>query len=95
MMSMSNQSRHLFLALSIPEDLYADDPDDVADAIADMLNQARLTKEWARQVLDGTYDSENPTANVKRIMVNGIPAPQWLTAATLSNLRRAAAGEAE
>jgi hypothetical protein len=38
-----------------------------------------------------TSVNENLAADSGRVMVNAIPAPQWLTAKTLANLRAAAA----
>lgn len=92
-MSMTERPRNLFLALTIPDDMFTDDPDDVADAIAHMLNEHRQNSAWAKAMLDGTYDIESGDPRVERIMVNAIPTPQWLSRETLDNLRRAAKGD--
>ena len=83
---------NLFLAITIPDDICpgVDDPDDIADEIVRLLNESRTTSAWARQMLDGTYDSENPNSGVEPIMVDAIPSPQWLTPETLATLRASA-----
>lgn len=69
--------RTLFLALTIPDVPASWDADDLADHLARLLTDARQ--------IEGASEG--------RVMVNGIPGPQWLTAKTLANLRAAARGE--
>lgn len=84
-------SRNLFLAITIPDDLYFDDdPDEMADRIVGMLNDYRWQKAWARAVVCG--DGDPFDVHVERMMVNAIPGPQWLTPETLHRLRAAASG---
>ena len=86
------RERNLFLAITIPDDICpgVDDPDVIADEIVSMLNVGRTTSAWARQILDGSYDGENPNPGVEPIMVDAIPSPQWLTPETLATLRASA-----
>jgi len=86
-----NRQRNLFLAITIPDDLIPgeDDPDAIADEIVRLLNDQRIRAVAARAILDGSYDVDGG-AFVERILVNAIPAPQWLTPETLRNLRTAA-----
>ena len=88
------RERNLFLAITITDDVLPgeDDPDAIADEIVEMLNTHRQTRAWATAMLDGSYDVENGSPPVERMMVNAIPAPQWLTRKTLDTLVAAARG---
>lgn len=85
-------STHLFLALSLPAGFAtdADDPDDVADKIVELINRQRLLTASAERMLAGADVSEG--VRVPRVFVSAIPCPQWLTPASLAALRRAAQG---
>jgi len=82
------RERNLFLAITITDDVLPgeDDPDAIADEIVLMLNTHRQTRAWAASMLDGSYDIDNGGPQVERMMVNAIPAPQWLTRRTLEAL---------
>lgn len=82
-------SRHLFLALALPDDLVQDEADAVADEIVRLLNRQRMSSAAARAIIEGT-DFDAAVAAVRPVSVSGIPGPQWLTPETLAQLRRSA-----
>lgn len=91
---MMGMSRFLFLCLALPHDFAGghDDPDALADHIADVLTDRERNQAVVRAMFrDGeAFDGAAAWRSVERVMVSAIPCPQWLTPETLDRLRRAA-----
>lgn len=83
-------SATLLVALSLPGDGWTDqDPDDIADVLVAIINEERV-RNGGVDAADDEAGFDRP--EVEPVMVSAIPAPQWLTAEALANLRAAATG---